>query len=250
MRRLSLLVALSVLSTACTTTGDGPALGDVSADRAVVDGTDDATIVLYLANHLDEVALDDDVGLDSRAAANIVAFRAGSDGVLGSADDATIADMDELDGISYVGDSALLDLLAYGTDVRGMTGEDLHGVLVGSFEAEAMLFLANHLGQDALDYTVALDSRAAANLVAGRASGDYQSLDELDAISYVASSAFSKLVDFASDEGMLDDEGLVVRGGEPYATLTEAVVDGTGADLYLYAGTFVGPSDQRPGGTG
>ena len=57
--------------------------------------------------------LDIDVALDRRAAANIIAHRAGADAMAGTADDQLFASIAELDAISYVGPSALNDLAAY-----------------------------------------------------------------------------------------------------------------------------------------
>jgi len=68
------------------------------------------TLTLWAANELDQVTLDDVVGLDRRAAENIVAARPF----------ATVAD---LDAVSYVGPSALGDLEAYGAGVFGTTCE-------------------------------------------------------------------------------------------------------------------------------
>lgn len=57
--------------------------------------------------------LDLDVGLDRRAAANIIAHRDGADGAVGTADDRLFASIDELDMVPYVGPAALDDLAAY-----------------------------------------------------------------------------------------------------------------------------------------
>lgn len=242
MRTAALITALSLLTVACVpdASSDAPAADADATARTLSEGSDEATIVLYLANHLDQDALDDDVTLDSRAAANIVAHRAGTDGVEGTSDDDVIDSLAELDGISYVGSSAMGELLDFGL-ARGMTGEDVHGVLVGTIEAEAILFVANQLSETALDYDVALDSRAASNITSDRGSAGLTRLADLDDVSYVSGRAFGKLLDFAHDHGMLDDEGLAVRGGTAYDTLQDAVdASSTHITIHLFAGTYAG----------
>lgn len=70
----------------------------------IAEGSPAAVAMLVLANSLSQVDLDDAVGLDSRAARNIVAAR----------ESAAIATLTDLDGISYVGASAFDQLYAYG----------------------------------------------------------------------------------------------------------------------------------------
>ena len=80
-----------------------------------VGATERDAAILALVNHPDTTMelLDLDVGLDVRAATNIMAHRDGADGEVGTADDRLFASIEELDGISYVGPSALDDLAAY-----------------------------------------------------------------------------------------------------------------------------------------
>ncbi|MED5369469.1 MAG: hypothetical protein VX899_00520 [Myxococcota bacterium] len=245
MKRLTTtpLLAATLLGALSTLVACGPSAemahqaGDsVASVKSSVpaEGSDEATIALYLANHLDQETLDDDVTLDSRAAANIVTYRAGADGLEGTSDDLVFTTVAELDGVSYVGPSAFEDLVGYGEDTLGMTGESVLGVLVGSFEAEAVLYLANNLSQDALDHDVALDARAARNIVS---EGSISDLNQLDAVSYVGQSAMDKLLAYA--DGMLSGQGLVLRDGTPYATLQDAV-DAGGGTISLYKGVYTG----------
>ena len=78
-------------------------------------GPTDEDIVLALVNDLavDLGELDDDAGLNSRAAANIIAHRDGADAQPGTSDDDLFDDLNELDAVSYVGAAALDQLLAY-----------------------------------------------------------------------------------------------------------------------------------------
>ena len=60
--------------------------------------------------------LDDDVGLDRRAAENLVDRRDGADGTFGTADDAPFTSIDDVDDVSYVGSVALSRLLDWARD--------------------------------------------------------------------------------------------------------------------------------------
>lgn len=69
--------------------------------------------ILGVANTASLEALDVDVGLDKRAAENIVLHRIGPDGLAGTGDDDPFETLAELDGVPYVGESALAKLLTY-----------------------------------------------------------------------------------------------------------------------------------------
>ena len=88
--------------------------------------------------------------------------------------------------------------------------------------------LANNLNQDALDYDVALDSRAAANIVA---EGSITDLHQLDGVSYVGQSAMNKMLAYA--DGMLNDEGLVLRDGTPSRTLDERLLSNPDQTIHI-----------------
>ncbi len=79
----------------------------------VADHSPEGRAILQLANEMDQETLDDDIRLDRRAADNIIAFRAGADGVLGSSDDQRLETLEALDAIGYVGISAFSKLLEY-----------------------------------------------------------------------------------------------------------------------------------------
>lgn len=82
------------------------------------DGVSEEVEILAMLAFVNDAAtseelLDDDVGLDARAARNIVAHRDGADAVVGTEDDDLFDDVAELDAVSYVGQSALGRLRAY-----------------------------------------------------------------------------------------------------------------------------------------
>ncbi len=86
----------------------------------VEEGSSHACGVLALANEATVAVLDDsppeNVGLDSRAANNIVAYRLGDDGEPGTEDDEVFDTLRELDAVFYVGPMAFRRLLTYATD--------------------------------------------------------------------------------------------------------------------------------------
>ena len=119
MKRASAAL-LAVLLVACATDGgderDDSFLVDGKADGAIAEGSTTARAVLRLVNEAEQFSLDVDVGLSKRTADNIIAFRAGADGELGSDDDATISTLAQLDGIPYVGPVSLRLLVEYAMD--------------------------------------------------------------------------------------------------------------------------------------
>ncbi len=76
--------------------------------------------------------LDIDARLNARAARNIIAHRDGSDATPGTADDNLFDDIDELDGVSHVGTSALSALLQYATAQGFAGGTDTVSMVFGS----------------------------------------------------------------------------------------------------------------------
>lgn len=87
----------------------GYGLGDAPTQAEL----DYATLALVNDPAVTHAVLDDDVALDKRAADGIVAFRAGLDGVEGTADDRTFMRIQTLDDVPYVGPSALSAMRDY-----------------------------------------------------------------------------------------------------------------------------------------
>ncbi|MBI3072227.1 MAG: hypothetical protein HYY84_08920 [Deltaproteobacteria bacterium] len=73
----------------------------------------DALGVLRVANQLSFADLRQRVRLAARAARGIIAFRIGSDGLLGTSDDRAFLTLRQLDAVPYVGPAAFRRLLAY-----------------------------------------------------------------------------------------------------------------------------------------
>ena len=74
--------------------------------------------LLLLTNQLSFDELNDEVGLDFRAAEAIVHFRAGEDKTEGTSDDQIIPNLQTLDSIYYVGTIALQRLLTFASVKR------------------------------------------------------------------------------------------------------------------------------------
>ncbi len=204
--------------------------------HALEDGTPEADGVLAMLNHraMTRDVLDDDVGLDSRAATNLVAHRNGADGVLGTADDDRFDTIAEADAVPYVGASALDKLLAYAT-AHGWVdpGEDVVGVYddvpFTAAEIAAVLALVADASLELLDDDVALDSRAAAAIVAAR---PILSMDQLSACSYVGRSAMQKLKSYAVAGDYGDPESEPPLSTTISALTADAESHGTGSQFF------------------
>lgn len=92
---------------------DGEWSLDPSLDVKRVSIGDEVTAVLRVVNSATPVELDETIGLDVRAARNILTYRAGDDVELGTDDDRQFETWAELDAVGYVGDSALGKLSDY-----------------------------------------------------------------------------------------------------------------------------------------
>jgi endonuclease/exonuclease/phosphatase family metal-dependent hydrolase len=93
-------------------------------------------------------------------------------------------------------------------DAVGAGGKaDGGGIAEGTPEARAILELVNDASFDVLDDDVGLDRRAAQAIVDAREkNGDFETLAELDAVSFVGTTAFGKLLDFVVTEGLVARE--------------------------------------------
>lgn len=187
MKRLAGIVLLASM-TACLGLADEPG----QLQSSVTAGSPEAVGILRFLNGPDATfeILDVDAGLDRRAAQNIVDHVRGADGLLGTADDDPIGDLDELDGIYWVGPAAIDHLLAYVESIGGVPTVDVEGVLMTADEAALVVTVVNQATDTQLDIDAALDARAARNLVAARPLAD---IDAVAAVSWVGPSALEKL---------------------------------------------------------
>jgi hypothetical protein len=197
MRRFALLPFVLLVACAPEDQRAVHEAGDSSLARVMDEGTREASGVLAFLNDPTTTftILDVDAGLDRRAATNLIAHRDGPDARPGTRDDNPFGTVAEVDAVSYVGDSALAALLAYASEQGWVpTGDDYYGTIEGVVftwdEAAATVALANTATLTTLDVDIALDSRAANAIVAGRPFAD---VPALAAASYVGASALDKL---------------------------------------------------------
>lgn len=182
---------------------DAPEIEDDGSWTRIVEGTAVAMGVLGLLNHpgTTEAVLDDEVGLDVRAARALIEHRDGRDGEFGTRDDDLYDSIAEVDAQHYVGDSAISKLTAYAASNGWVPGE---GDVVGSWEGvtfttsqvTGVLAVVNDATQQVLDEKVGLDRRAAEGIVEARPIG---SIDTLAEISYVGPAALRDLQAYAAD---------------------------------------------------
>ncbi|MFO0635476.1 MAG: phospholipase D-like domain-containing protein [Nannocystaceae bacterium] len=119
-----LFVAWTLIAGACSSTADvagdpeNGSFGGGKADGGIDPDSAEARAVLALVNdpEIDVAILDDDAGLNAKAARNIIAHRDGADAMVGTADDDRFDDLAELDAVPFVGQSAFNALLEYATE--------------------------------------------------------------------------------------------------------------------------------------
>jgi hypothetical protein len=118
-RSLGTLLSVVFLAACAVPADDADVELDTAAYTSIVaEGTPEAKGVLLVVNtlsfeDLDAPTRDGGVGLDVRAARNIVARRAGADGIDGTADDAPFETIAQLQAVPWVATKALQSLLAY-----------------------------------------------------------------------------------------------------------------------------------------
>lgn len=189
--------------------GDG---GSADPVHGVEPGSDEAETILELANTASQTTLDDDVGLDRRAAENIVAYRHGDDGDAGTADDRTFQTLAELDDVDWVGARAFDKLLSF--DGKSTSTDD--AVPEDSARAHGAFAVANSASKATLDDDVGLDARAAQNIVDHRGRDEdagghvdfrnkIESLKELNGIDWVGDASIRDLADYAEANDALPE---------------------------------------------
>jgi hypothetical protein len=188
LTRLLRLFLTILLVPGCVSEIDGES--DGASTVAITLSTTDAALILNLVNYpgTDEAVLDDAAGLDSRAAAGIVAHRAGADGISPSSDDDLFDDIAELDAIAYVGDVAFSKLQSYAQANPAPAAESVEGVFFRGWESETVTWGVNNVDHGVLDGM--LDSRAAASLVAGR---PFANVTQMGPMAYVGVGALERL---------------------------------------------------------
>jgi len=135
--------------------------------------------------------LDNEVGLDTRAARNIVAHVRGPDGLLGTSDDDLLQSIAELDAIAYVGDAAIAAIDRYATPRYGTQDLVVEGVRFSSAEAAFVVAVCN----DARLQEVRLTNLQKQKLTQAR---PHASIATVAATYGIGSVALSSLKDYAT----------------------------------------------------
>ena len=188
-----MLVALALLACGNDVSVRHDTSLESTQDRLGLTDAEVAAVLSFLNDCGTTLALlDEDVGLDSDAAAGLVRARDGGDSRCGTADDSPFATLDEVDDVPQVGDQAIRQLVAW---VTGGTGGDgsWEGVSLTVEEQRVVLEIANRASETVLDGDVGLAADEAQSIVDGRPFAD---LDALADAPQIGASALRKLKDY------------------------------------------------------
>jgi len=160
-----------------------------TASLPIAEGSPEAIGLLDFLNDASTTqdVLDNEIGLDARAASNLISHRDGLDRLHGSDDDNPFDNLAEVDAVPWVGPTTMERLLDYADD-QGFVPEDhdylgtWDGVDFTVFQAESTLFFANTADLDFLDNELGLDARAVDSIAAARL---LKTIDELANLYYV-----------------------------------------------------------------
>lgn len=89
--------------------------------------------------------------------------------------------------------------------------DGIFGLAEGTPQAAAILTLVGSASFEVLDDDVGLDRRAATNILDARAQEPITSLTDLDAVRFVGRSAFEKLLEYVTEQGLVGDSGTELR---------------------------------------
>lgn len=217
---LTILATLSLMGCAgdkcadsdCSDTGaeelraeaDGD-LSEIAEARSAWEGTPEGVGLLDFLNaeETTQNVLDYTVGLDRRAAGNLIAHRDGGDRKWGTSDDDIYNNVDEVDAVRFVGPRTLDRMVIFALRQGFVPGAgDVLGVYDGvSFtveQADATIKLVNILDEEALDIDLGLNARAAASIAAAQ---PIATVDGLSRLYFVGQSALSTIKNAAVATG-------------------------------------------------
>ena len=239
-----------ILATGCTTLLDPSARDGASLRYA--EGSLEADLIVRAANALSFETLDAEVGLDRRAADNLVYVRSGPDLVDGTDDDTPFETLAAVDAVPFVGPAALEAMLAYADALWGP--EEVHGIDEGSEDALRILDLANRASHEVLADEVGLSWIVACRIVERRAGADeidgtdddtpFDRLAALALVDGVDADAFAALLEHALNEQTVPDcpPGYIVSSdGQTLFRDLRSALQGSpdGVVLDLCEGAFV-----------
>lgn len=213
------------------------------ATLTIEDGSPEGIGFLALLNDKNTTLeiLDDDVRLNARAAKNIIHHRDGYDRVAGTSDDNPFDSIDEVDGVSWVGPSAMQRILDFALANGWVPAGDEQlgrwdGVSFTVAEAHATLEFTNRASHDLLDHDMKMDRRTADSIVNAQPIG---SIEELAGLFYVGKSALQQLKAAAEVPDVPEtdfrdqfnhDEALEIPDGDWYGIETYVSVSGVPVD--------------------
>ena len=184
-------------------------LSEIAQARSAWEGTPEGVGLLDFLNAeaTTQNVLDYTVGLDRRAAGNLIAHRDGGDRKWGTSDDDIYNTVDEVDSVRFVGPKTLDRMVGYALQSGFVPGaNDVLGVYDGvAFtveEADATLKLVNMLDEQTLDKDLGLNAIAAASIADAQPVG---TVDGLSRLYYVGHSALSTLKDAALQDMIQQD---------------------------------------------
>lgn len=186
--------------------------------------------------------LDSDVQLDARAAQNIIAHRNGPDGLYPSNDDNRFQDLEELDAIPFVGDSALRKLREFAIANPPAQAEYVEGVQFTADQAAAVVWGVNHASLTELDEEVGLLRQAAENLIA---SAPYATVSEMGEVASVGPAALTALRNNAIKWSAQLSQGTTVSQAGTFDGVT---FDETTASIALSIANTATPAQLEQGG--
>ena len=204
------LFVLPLLFTGCVSDELGSWEGAVSASsKGIVSGTPEAIGLLDFLNDPSTTfeVLDLDVGLDRRAAGNLIAHRNGGDHVYGTTDDDLFGSVREVDAVRWVGPRSIEKVVDF-ADSFGFvpTGTDYLGTWDGvDFtvnESELTLEFVNAASEVELDDDLGLNRRAVNSILDA---GEIQSVAQLASLYYVGKSAMQTLKSAALRDDLWSD---------------------------------------------
>jgi len=172
--------------------------GEIAASSmGIVSGTPESVGLLDFLNDAatDFEVLDLDVGLDRRAAGNLISHRNGGDDLFGTSDDDLFSSVREVDSVRWVGPRSIEHMVEFAA-FQGFvpTGTDYLGTWDGvDFtvnQADATLVLVNSATESELDDDLGLNSRAVDSIIEA---GELESVQELAELYYVGKSALKIL---------------------------------------------------------
>ena len=192
------LVPLTLMFTGCMSDDLGSWEGEVSgSSKGIVSGTPEAIGLLDFLNDASTTfeTLDLDVGLDRRAAGNLISHRNGGDDLFGTTDDDLFGSVREVDAVRWVGPRSIEKVVSF-ADSFGFvpTGTDYLGTWDGvDFsvnESELTLEFVNSASEAELDHDLGLNRRAVDSILDA---GELKSVAQLASLYYVGKSALQTL---------------------------------------------------------